>query len=469
MSILYKRSVKLSLCFLLIFTVFLSIFAVGTLQPKADAFAITATTATLSVVTWILGMLGISFASAGGIAKASQQFYDDSTGDVRDAIDYLALQFSVNASTGVKTLLLAGGAALAAVTTVTKAAWNYFKRTAAEPTIELPSESYGTFGDVKVVTKSTFADAKDAYNCASYDINGTPTLTVNGVTRCYTLQVSPNNGLTNVFIMKNGVRCSNSGWNPSYASGFSSFVDAKFGFMFVEYVAGYFYLMPYIAVCYLNTVGIRCYSYYIGAQNSTNYTNVNTAYACPVAGDGVTPDSVPLPYDVAYDAQLNEILIALQSLKEQIANGMTIAMDEPYTDVVNGKEEVENPEAEVSKPLTYWLNILSALGILDMINAKDRPISTEGESDFDVPNLPNLADKFPFCVPFDLVHLIGALNAPAQDPVWSIPFSIPSLGINESFDFDLTQFETVAQVIRVFVVLFFILGLILITRKLIQA
>lgn len=82
--------------------------------------------------------------------------------------------------------------------------------------------------------------------------------------------------------------------------------------------------------------------------------------------------------------------------------------------------------------------------------------------------LPSLTTVFPFCIPFDLIALVGALNVRSQDPVFEIPINMSFVNYEDKIVLDLTEWDTVAAVIRWGVVLVFILGLIIVTRKMIQ-
>lgn len=79
----------------------------------------------------------------------------------------------------------------------------------------------------------------------------------------------------------------------------------------------------------------------------------------------------------------------------------------------------------------------------------------------------NLVDFFPFCLPFDFYHCIALLNAEPQAPEFD--FSLP-VGykdgevIWESYHISLDMFSPVAEVVRKFELLAFMLGLIVITR-----
>lgn len=81
---------------------------------------------------------------------------------------------------------------------------------------------------------------------------------------------------------------------------------------------------------------------------------------------------------------------------------------------------------------------------------------------------------FPFCIPFDLVHLIQAFEAEPEAPVFEIPFDLeledPWTGkkivnYHHTFKLDFSDYESVIEIFRIFEVIFFIIGLLLITRQ----
>lgn len=83
----------------------------------------------------------------------------------------------------------------------------------------------------------------------------------------------------------------------------------------------------------------------------------------------------------------------------------------------------------------------------------------------------DLTQFFPFCIPFDLYHLIQAFNADPVAP--EVTISLP-IGYNgseftwEDYTLSLSPFDTVAQVVRIFEFVLFIIGLMMVTRKLIE-
>lgn len=82
--------------------------------------------------------------------------------------------------------------------------------------------------------------------------------------------------------------------------------------------------------------------------------------------------------------------------------------------------------------------------------------------------------KFPFCIPFDLIHCLSVFSAEKVDPIWHFPFVLKSeaLGIDYEQDIvlDLTreEFARFIFLFRYLVLIGFILTLITITRNIIK-
>lgn len=75
---------------------------------------------------------------------------------------------------------------------------------------------------------------------------------------------------------------------------------------------------------------------------------------------------------------------------------------------------------------------------------------------------------FPFCIPFDLIDLYKVLVAEPKAPYWEIPLKVDSIGFEYTFIIDFEQFETLAEIFRLCETIAFILGLALITGKVIK-
>lgn len=94
--------------------------------------------------------------------------------------------------------------------------------------------------------------------------------------------------------------------------------------------------------------------------------------------------------------------------------------------------------------------------------------SSGGGSSESGPFVADLSKFFPFCIPFDLIHLLSVLDADPETPRWEIPFKIPAYGVDETIVIDLSAFDGVAKIVRLCETILFIFSLILATRGLIK-
>ena len=81
---------------------------------------------------------------------------------------------------------------------------------------------------------------------------------------------------------------------------------------------------------------------------------------------------------------------------------------------------------------------------------------------------------FPFCIPFDLIHLFEAFSAEPEAPVFKIPIDLkidnPFTGsqivdFHDEIVIDMSDYEDVAKIVRILEVIAFLIGLMLITRQ----
>lgn len=133
----------------------------------------------------------------------------------------------------------------------------------------------------------------------------------------------------------------------------------------------------------------------------------------------------------------------------------------------------ENPDAALLPEILENIQGLpDAFGdkFEDWMSSEDLEGEEESEEDYKVSSI--IADKFPFCVPFDLIHCVKALEASKVEPVWRIPFRLR----NERFHYeqeiviDLSgkDWEKPVVVIRYMVLLGYIVFLITITRNIVK-
>lgn len=125
------------------------------------------------------------------------------------------------------------------------------------------------------------------------------------------------------------------------------------------------------------------------------------------------------------------------------------AIDFPYVDV----DDPAKPKPTVeptTKPTTEPL-----------------PTTKPGEIDSAQPVV-DLSKFFPFCIPFDLIHLVQALDADPVAPKWTLKLEPPQFPVEWEVTLDLSQFESLAKIFRTGETLLFVVGLILITRGIIK-
>ncbi len=90
--------------------------------------------------------------------------------------------------------------------------------------------------------------------------------------------------------------------------------------------------------------------------------------------------------------------------------------------------------------------------------------SSEDVNDYKV----ELSTLFPFCIPFDFIALLDALDAEPEAPSFEIPFVVPALEIDERYEVDLSMFDEQMEVVRTFETIGFIVLLMHLTSKFIK-
>ena len=80
----------------------------------------------------------------------------------------------------------------------------------------------------------------------------------------------------------------------------------------------------------------------------------------------------------------------------------------------------------------------------------------------------DLRKIFPFCIPFDFVALLNALDADPVAPCFTFPVVIPALDYREDIRLDLSVFDDVAEVIRICEKVSFLIFLMFATSKVIR-
>ena len=80
----------------------------------------------------------------------------------------------------------------------------------------------------------------------------------------------------------------------------------------------------------------------------------------------------------------------------------------------------------------------------------------------------DLRRLFPFCIPFDFIALLNALDADPVAPCFNFPVAIPALDYQETVKLDMSMFDDVAKVIRICEKVSFLIFLMFATSKVIR-
>lgn len=165
--------------------------------------------------------------------------------------------------------------------------------------------------------------------------------------------------------------------------------------------------------------------------------------------DGTTIEdiAVPLPGDVVDDPALPGV--GTPTLVGEIVGDLV-----PVDDIDFPWENVANPDLPVDPSVPADPAVPANPDYeLDPKDYKIKPI---------------IIEKFPFCIPWDVVKCVSLLGQTPEVPKFEYRFYIKSLNIDETIVLDLKDFEPVANVSRWFFRILFIFGLAVATRNLIR-
>nr|DAM38130.1 MAG TPA: hypothetical protein [Inoviridae sp.] len=192
----------------------------------------------------------------------------------------------------------------------------------------------------------------------------------------------------------------------------------------------------------------------------------------------VVPTVITLPQTGELAAQLmdelSDAMDRIEELEAALKNaGFAIdwGADVVVPTVAPTDVPVEGEDTETKTTLAAILAKVEAIPatIEAMLNNKLEP----GDTDEDVENMKlptSIADKFPFCIPFDVIYLVKAMNASSEVPRFELPFKIHYQNINyeHTFIVDMTEWDTAVKILRTMLDLLFIASLISSTRELIR-
>lgn len=194
--------------------------------------------------------------------------------------------------------------------------------------------------------------------------------------------------------------------------------------------------------------------------------------------DGVTVQN-PLPLNMPMPEWLPSrgILPSIEHLEITFPIVDPNKVDRP-TDPLKEGEEGEEPVAPVDpspydppnpipKPYGDILPIIGSIKLPEGMYPVPSPDDLQPPwRDMGVDSI-SIADRFPFCVPFDLYRIIQLLDAEPETPRFLWRFPLPNNKYKE-ITLDLKLFDPIALLVRRIELIVFIVGLLLLTRDIIR-
>lgn len=153
----------------------------------------------------------------------------------------------------------------------------------------------------------------------------------------------------------------------------------------------------------------------------------------------------------------------IPSIRDGIIEGNP---DIPWTDVWDGVINI--PDVVIPALDFPIVDNPAKPGETTVPTATPLPTPSPGEGIDNTKPIVDLSKFFPFCIPFDLIHLVQALDAEPVAPKWSLKLEPPQFPVEWEVTLDLSQFESLAKIFRTGETLLFVVGLILITRGIIK-
>ena len=151
-------------------------------------------------------------------------------------------------------------------------------------------------------------------------------------------------------------------------------------------------------------------------------------------------------------------------------------VDEVVSDV-KSIDTSTDAAADISKTLTDTITDANTKA-QDRVDAEDK---ADDKTDTDIKDPANesddvkkykvkLVDIFPFCIPYDIYRFLKCLQADPVAPCFDIPIiGKNSFGLEEyTYTLDLSQFDSVAKILRIMELLAFCVGLAFVTNNLIK-
>lgn len=153
---------------------------------------------------------------------------------------------------------------------------------------------------------------------------------------------------------------------------------------------------------------------------------------------------------------------ALQGIADgiRVKIGDVVGSIDQVTDQIRSKTQTQVTDVDASDDATEAEN--------DKTNTGRDTTLPKNPSMPDMKVPPAITKKFPFSIPWDLYNAVTVLASPGEAPSWQTHIQNSTIGLDYTMKIDLSQFNALAAVMRWGLSLLFIIGLILVTTKLIK-
>ena len=238
------------------------------------------------------------------------------------------------------------------------------------------------------------------------------------------------------------------------------------------------YVLDYVSVSSpgyerwaLISSGITTNSYYF----PLDYSLSSTAISGSLPDSGIGPDVINQLRDIFADGvsvlnnQLQDVIGRLDKLI-----GETDSTGAVSGDGVRVKDGADNTTEKLRDATGTQEKVIGQDATTDADKDKDKDTNKDKDTTAPKPaSLPDLTlpqiltKKFPFCIPWDVYGAVAILLADPKAPYYQIVTNWPVIG-KYTFTIDFSQFDLLARIIRWMLSVLWLLGLIILTPRLIK-
>ncbi|MEG1847856.1 MAG: hypothetical protein RR238_05230 [Lachnospiraceae bacterium] len=219
----------------------------------------------------------------------------------------------------------------------------------------------------------------------------------------------------------------------------------------------------------------------------TGYSEVYRGKDRYTGGEVAVPTASTIDYDKMYDAVVNAINDANISGTNPSVNDVDKIVNDELDKILGQIEDNTGGTEDNTGQANTWLekiknvldDILKTLKsikhwtitdtVIDGANTVMEFLNKSTDREETSVSIAKVAKtKFPFCLAWDLVSMVSLFKYSADTaPIFTVPFQYPKLNIDYTFELDFSVFDKCIKVLKFFMLLFFMRGLIFATSKLI--